>query len=123
MFQEIANGADFIFVSKDFAKMLSFPNMISTVESLCQIFVGATIFCAWGDQGACVMTKDKEFFQCSSMAPGRVIDTLGAGDTFIASCISKLIQGIHYREALEFGCRVAGAKCCIKGFVGLDKYL
>lgn len=97
--------------------------MTTAVEQLSKFYQSSNVFCAWGERGACVMTKEKELFYCPAVVPDRVIDTLGAGDTFIAGCISRLSKGGSCEEALKFGCRVAGAKCCVKGFAGFKKYL
>ena len=51
--------------------------------------------------------------------PGGLIDTLGAGDTFIAAVIHKLASGRGIQDAISFGCRVAGAKCGMNGYKGL----
>ena len=50
------------------------------------------------------------------------MDTLGAGDTFNAAVIHKLMLGSNIGEAIKFGCRVAGAKCGMEGFDGLREW-
>ena len=51
----------------------------------------------------------------SASASG-VVDTIGAGDTFVAAAVTSLSKGLDLRTALDYGCRVAGAKVGIKGF-------
>lgn len=58
-----------------------------------------------------------ELHEVSAWVPDKVIDTLGAGDTFVAACISSLNKGHALRDAVEFGSRVAGTKV---GFYGYD---
>ena len=45
------------------------------------------------------------------------MDTLGAGDTFNAATILALCRGVDVKDAIVFGCKVAGAKC---GMIGRD---
>ena len=49
-------------------------------------------------------------------APVKVVDTLGAGDTFVASTIFSLYTGHTLQEAIIFGSKVAGTKCGMHGF-------
>lgn len=53
----------------------------------------------------------------------RVVDTLGAGDTFNAGVICALALGKGMQAALDTGCLVAGTKCGIVGFGGLSDAL
>ena len=45
-----------------------------------------------------------------------MVDTLGAGDSFVGSTIHYLNQNKSLEDSIKFGCRYAGAKC---GQVGL----
>ena len=36
----------------------------------------------------------------------KVADTVGAGDSFLASIISQLLNGSHAQEAIDFACAV-----------------
>ena len=116
---------DVVFVSKDFAGMLgcqTFDDMISILpEKLCQIPV---VICAWGELGAMgIDNKTKQVFQSPAFPPKNgVVDTLGAGDTFIASTIFAMhVFKFELGEAIKFGCRVAGAKCGIEGYEQIDQ--
>ena len=51
--------------------------------------------------------------------PERVVDTLSAGDTFNAATILCLRHGWGLQDAIDMGCRVAGAKCGMRGNRGL----
>lgn len=52
-------------------------------------------------------------------SPVKVVDTLGAGDTFVASTIFSLSTGHTIQEAIILGSKVAGTKCGMHGFDGL----
>ncbi|HEY3764294.1 MAG TPA: PfkB family carbohydrate kinase [Gaiellales bacterium] len=43
--------------------------------------------------------------------PVTVVDTLGAGDAYIAACISALVEGAPLRVALEHGAEAAARTC------------
>ena len=76
-----------------------------------------------GASGACTISSDGRLIVSPAYSPGRVIDTLGAGDTFVAGFIfASLFRGAEHapldvQQRLEFGCRVAGEKCGVLGFV------
>lgn len=108
--------ADVVFVSKDYAVDAGFTTKTEAVQKLyprCR--TGATLICAWGDQGAAAIAPEGE---CSSPAypPMTLVDTLGAGDTFNASVIYALTSGATLEQAVTLGCKVAGAKCGCRGF-------
>lgn len=84
----------------------------------CFIFSGVVI-CAWGEDGAAAYTGSHDIVTSSVFSPERVIDTLGAGDTFNAATVLALNSGKSLKEAITYGCRVAGAKCGMRGYNGL----
>lgn len=49
-----------------------------------------------------------------------VIDTLGAGDCFIACCIHFLNEGKQLEESLKDACRITGKKVRKRGLLELD---
>ena len=53
----------------------------------------------------------------SAFPPEKLVDTLGAGDSFVGSTISQLNLRKSVQEAIVFGCKFAGAKC---GQMGLE---
>ncbi|KAM5142565.1 ketohexokinase isoform 2-T2 [Callospermophilus lateralis] len=133
LFQLFGYG-ELVFVSKDVAKHLGFQ---SAVEALRGLYgrvrkgsgVGqppaewksyrATLVCAWAEEGADALGPDGQLLHSDAFPPPRVVDTLGAGDTFNASVIFSLAQGKSMQEALRFGCQVAGKKCGLQGFDGI----
>lgn len=78
----------------------------------------AKLICPWGIEGAIAVDNETDtHFAALAKSPAKVVDSLGAGDTFVASTIHSLAKGASIQEAIEFGCRIAGAKV---GFVGYD---
>lgn len=53
----------------------------------------ATLVCAWAEEGADALGPDEQLLHSDAFPPPRVVDTLGAGDTFNASVIFSLAQG------------------------------
>ena len=78
---------------------------------------GVALVCTWGESGAFFVTGDGVSGHAPAHPPGRVVDTLGAGDTFNAGLIDALLQGHELAQATTRACRLAGQKC---GHQGLD---
>lgn len=82
-------------------------------------FVRSKLICPWGSEGAIAIDNDTdELYSVSAYPPSKVVDSLGAGDTFVASTIYCLCKGESLQESVDFGCKVAGAKI---GFNGYDE--
>src|SRR3569623_3846740 len=75
----------------------------------------AELVLAWGDAGAYALDRDGELYHSPAFPPPRVVDTLGAGDTFNAGVIDARVRGLAVREALEHACGLAGRKCGQEG--------
>lgn len=84
-------------------------------------FRRAMVVCAWGAEGAAAGQNDVVVTQSAS-PPDKVVDTLGAGDTFNAAFIYSQVKKWDLKKGLEFACRVAGHKVGQKGFRGLGLF-
>ncbi|PVD36335.1 hypothetical protein C0Q70_03314 [Pomacea canaliculata] len=112
--------ADYIFVSKEVAQSLGYCEMKLAVNELVEnCRQGGTVICPWGDCGAAAKRKCGTLIISPAFPPEEVIDTLGAGDTFIGAAVFALNQGENLQESVKFACKVAGAKCGIMGNQGL----
>ncbi|XP_077582643.1 ketohexokinase isoform X2 [Stigmatopora nigra] len=110
--------ADVVFASKDVARHLGFGTPADALRGLRpRLRPGAVLICAWAERGADAADGDGTALHSDAFPPERLLDTLGAGDTFNAAVIHRLAGGAPLPEALTFGCKVAGAKC---GFHGYD---
>lgn len=77
--------------------------------------------CPWGAEGAvAVDTKTDASYSAKAYPPANVIDSLGAGDTFVAATIHRLCAGESLNESIDFGCRIAGAKIGLIGYDGIE---
>nr|XP_034175415.1 ketohexokinase-like [Osmia lignaria] len=82
---------DVAFISKDFARSRGYDNMSETLKNISEdAKSGATLICAWGDRGAMARTPDNIIVQSPAFPPQKVVDTLGAGDTFNAAVLHFL---------------------------------
>lgn len=71
----------------------------------------ADLVLAWGEAGAWALSRGGQLIHSPAFPPPRVVDTLGAGDTFNAGIIDALVRRLTLAEALEAACRLAGCKC------------
>lgn len=69
------------------------------------------LICAWAEDGADALGPDGRLLHSDAFPPPRVVDTLGAGDTFNASVIFSLSQGeyLSRRRAQAPPCPEDGA--------------
>uniref|UniRef100_A0A7S4BZR9 Carbohydrate kinase PfkB domain-containing protein n=1 Tax=Chrysotila carterae TaxID=13221 RepID=A0A7S4BZR9_CHRCT len=79
--------------------------------------------CPWGSAGAYAFDTETgaSFFESAlKHEPHLVVDTVGAGDTFVAASIFALTSGATAPEMLCYACAVAGKKVTQQGFIGLN---
>lgn len=129
----LMDKGDVTFVSKDRAKWKGFSNYESAINGLLpQVAEGSLLVIPWGDEGSVAMKKDggkSSLVFVEAHHPHQVVNTLGAGDTFIAAIIhnlnqdKELLSNGNVRDALEFASRIAGKKCGVHGFEALKKLL
>ncbi len=73
------------------------------------------IICAWADLGACARLADGTIVQSPCFPPDKLVDTLGAGDTFVAGTLHKLNAEYSVEDSVTYGCQIAGIKCGKRG--------
>lgn len=92
--------------------------LMRAFASLAQLSSGVWI-CAWGAHGAYALdvSNGTAYFQAAvKHEEKRVVDTVGAGDTFIAATTYALALGANVAQALSCACCVAGEKVTHQGF-------
>jgi len=109
--------ADYVFVNKELAKI---NGLMTKEEAIAKFWLpckaGATVIIPWGNEGAVARAQNGDIIKAPAYHPASVVDTLGAGDTFVSSTIFALSKGHDLSKALHFGCKVAGTKCGLEGF-------
>lgn len=79
--------------------------------------------CAWGATGAFALELGAGGRAASCFEPApkvrTVVDSTGAGDTFIAASLGAIALGSTTQEALRRGCAVAARKVGQEGYDGL----
>ena len=110
-----------IFISKD----VSEANGARSLREALDIFKrlqrkpNSRLICTWGKKGAGSIDQDGQVLFVQAEHVPNILDSCGAGDTFIACIIASLIQGRSLKTALETGCRIAAKKISQWGFQNL----
>eukprot|EP00947_MAST-08B_sp_MAST-8B-sp1_P003794 g3794.t1 len=120
--------ADVVFLSREWAEVNGHADAgscLRQIAGLPGVRPRARLICAWGKDGAYGLDMSEKgpgqrrVYHQKAFPPPRVVDTIGAGDTFNAAVINALARGRTFRDALDDGCRIAGEKVGRKGFAGL----
>lgn len=122
-FSILLNLSDYVIVGKDYSQYHGYSSMEEAIMGFgpkCR--PGSALICTWGAQGAMCRHGDGTTHKSPAVPPNKLLDTLGAGDTFTAGTIYYLYRGHGLNEAVDFGCRLAGAKCGIMGYDELKNF-
>uniref|UniRef100_A0A915BYH4 Carbohydrate kinase PfkB domain-containing protein n=2 Tax=Parascaris univalens TaxID=6257 RepID=A0A915BYH4_PARUN len=114
---------DVVFVSKDFARCKGFTDKESAVDGIGKLFdvTHSTIICPWAEKGAAGRVFGDKMISVEAFKEGGfAIDTLAAGDCFVACCIHFLNEGYDLENTLKYACRITGKKVAKRGLLQLD---
>lgn len=111
-------AADLIVCSHDYARSRGYGrDPAGLLASLRRAGTSAELVCTWGDQGAWALPRGRvAAVHCPAVASARLVDTLGAGDTFNAALIDARLAGLDLVAATHAACHLAGHKCGHEGF-------
>ncbi|RAL12057.1 ketohexokinase [Aspergillus homomorphus CBS 101889] len=128
--QELAEEADVVFYSKSWAQGNGYQSAEQCVQEQSSLAKKASLLCCtWGEYGAVALsTAVKELIHqpAYTAADFKVVDTIGAGDSFNAGMLYALLcRGNEWSlpQKLSFANRVAGMKVSQEGFAGLHRAL
>ncbi len=108
--------ADLLLFSRGYARDRGFGSAGELLRAVRPSAPDALLVCAWGEDGAWGMDREGDLLHTPAFPPPRVVDTLGAGDTFNAGMIDALLNEKPLAIALEQAARLAGRKCGLSGF-------
>ncbi len=105
--ETLLHKADFVKLNNDELAKIAKWNGVSGNEAEMVQWLSEFFNCLWvcvtrGANGAMLLLEDQIF-----QHPGfkvNAVDTVGAGDSFLAGLIAKLSEGIQPEKALEFAC-------------------
>ncbi|PGH11932.1 hypothetical protein AJ80_06897 [Polytolypa hystricis UAMH7299] len=124
--QELATEADVVFYSKSWAQGNGHQSAEELLQEQCHLTPQASILCCtWGEKGAVGLDKQREIYIHSSASTDPqhpIVDTIGAGDTFIAGMLYAFLShgdNFNLQRAMDFANRLAGRKVTQEGFGGL----
>ncbi len=117
--EKLFNHASLLLFSRTYAEAHGYRDAASLLQQLRTSSGVAEMVCSWGKQGAFALDRDGKLYSTPAFVPARIVDTLGAGDTFNAGMIHARLMGETMEQALVTAARLAGKKCGIYGFQDL----
>jgi len=117
--EDLFGLAHVLLFSQTYAASRGCADPAALLQSVHREFPDADLFCPWGAEGAVSLDREGRFVREAAHAPRRVVDTLGAGDTFNAGVIDGYLARRDAVTILRQACVLAGRKCGQTGFDGL----
>ncbi|KAH8411089.1 hypothetical protein KR222_002359, partial [Zaprionus bogoriensis] len=110
---QLCSLCDFVVFSKELALKQGWMTAEAACHGLASILQPncPRIICPWGSTGASYLDVSNKCCKAEAYKAGEVVDTLGAGDSFMAGFIYAIyIKQNCLQGAVEFANRVAGQK-------------
>ncbi|KAH8315274.1 hypothetical protein KR074_002702 [Drosophila pseudoananassae] len=123
---ELCQSCDIVVFSKELAAQKGWESAQETVEGVAADISGngekPVIICPWGSQGAVCLDANGDFHKIAAYKPEKIVDTLGAGDTFMAGLIyASFVDQLCLTDAIDFANWVAGHKISEYGYDHITK--
>ncbi|CAD5227960.1 unnamed protein product [Bursaphelenchus okinawaensis] len=120
---EFVKKADIVFISKDYAQWREWTGMYEVLRQMQTLYdcTNTTLICPWGEKGALGKnTRTNHTVEVPAYPPDQVVDTLAAGDTFIASALHFINLSYDLETVLHSASKVAGRKCGQHGLINMN---
>lgn len=112
--EELLPYVDMVIVSSHYLrdKNISAEDCLNELK---QLNSDMDIVCTLGSSGLIAMDSKGEIYKMGAEPVGKVIDTIGAGDCFIAGLISATLKQYDFHSALRYANSLAADKIQLKG--------
>lgn len=117
--EELMPYADLLLFSRALAEARGFADAPALLAAMHELAPQAELTCTWSAAGAWASGRDRALHHSPAFEPGKVVDTIGAGDAFNAGMIAAMAGGADLPSALAAATRLAGRKVGQMGFDGL----
>ncbi len=107
--------ANYLFFSRHYANSQGHTDALTFLRSITGQSNPARSICAWGEAGAYAIDSKDATLHATAIDIPKVVDSIGAGDTFNAGFIHATLRGDNLYAALRYACYLAGNKCTLDG--------
>ncbi len=113
VFRQIVARADIVFAGQDEAALVVGPGSPREQSARLAELGPSQVMVKLGDRGCAAMIEGEYFEEPAPTV--RVVDTVGAGDAFVAGYLSELLCGSSPRERLRTATAVGAFACSVEG--------
>lgn len=117
--ETLIDPADTVFFSQTYATAKGFETAHPFINNMAENYNNKTLICNWGSEHTVAIEHQGKLTSCATFAPATIVDTVAAGDTFIAGFIDAALNQQSLQHALEQANRLAGRKCGQPGLQNL----
>lgn len=115
-----ACGCDVVFFSRHFANASQYQGAAEFLRAWRPKCAAHLLVCPWGQEGAYALEREGLLHFAPAVQIPRVVDTIGAGDTFNAGFIHSALQRLPVPQRLSYANALAGKKCSQAGLERLN---